>query len=184
MKKFLHQMLLALSLLSVAAFANDRNDESLYQLPASLTDQDGRAFTLDRYRGHRVVVAMFYGSCPNTCPLLIETIRTTESALKPENRESLRVLLISIDPERDTPSALAELSKTRHIDTRRWTLASAPANDVRAIAAALNVSYRRLPNGDYNHTSVLTLLSPEGAIVAQTSKLGKVDSAFVAAISR
>ena len=73
---------------------------------AELTDQDGKAHGLDVYRGHPVLVTMFYGSCPAACPLIIDTLRAIEKDLTPAQRADLRVLMISIDPERDTPEAL------------------------------------------------------------------------------
>jgi protein SCO1/2 len=67
----------------------------------------------------------------------------------------------------------------RHIDLSRWTLARTDAATVRRIAAVLSVQYRQLPNGDFNHASVITLLSPAGEIVAQSSMLGKADGALL-----
>jgi protein SCO1/2 len=42
------------------------------------------------------------------------------------------------------------------------------------------VQYRQLPNGDFNHASVITLVSPKGEIVARSSVLGKVDGTLLA----
>lgn len=156
---------------------------SLYDLSVALVDQDSKSHSLNRYQGHPVIVAMFYGSCPNACPLLIESIRATENALSSAVRNELRVLMISIDPQRDTPTALSKLAKERHVDMARWTLATVSLDDVRAIAAALNVQYRRLPNGEYNHASLLTVLSKNGAIGKQTSVLGRADGDFVTAVT-
>lgn len=49
--------------------------------------------------------------------------------------------------------------------------AAAKAEDARALAALLGVQYRRLENGEYAHNAVLTLLSPEGTVVATTDAL-------------
>jgi protein SCO1/2 len=157
--------------------------QSIYQLQAVLTNQSGVQHGLDVYAGQPVLVAMFYGSCPAACPLLIDTLRAVERAATPAQRERLRVLLISIDPQRDTPQSLQELARVRHIDVSRWTLARTDAATVRRIAAILNVQYRQLPNGDFNHASVITLLSPAGEIVVQSSVLGKVDGALLASLA-
>jgi len=148
---------------------------SLYQLDAALTNQDGRTHGLDVYRGHPVLITMFYASCPAVCPLIIDTLRATEKALTPPRRADLRVLMISIDPERDSVAALRTLAEQRHIDTSRWSLARADDSEVRTIAAMLNVQYRQLPSGDFNHSTVITLLSPQGEIQATSSKLGTPD---------
>jgi protein SCO1/2 len=175
-------------MLIVAASAAGARDSdpgtSLYRFDAALTNQDGREHGLDVYRGHRVLVTMFYGSCPATCPLIIETLRSAENALPPAQRANLRVLMISIDSERDTVSALQALAKTRRIDTTRWTLARADERTVRNVAALLNVQYRKLPSGEFSHSTVITLLSPTGEIETTSSKLGVADPALVEALRR
>lgn len=163
------------------ATASDPQD-SLYHLDATLTNQAGQRHGLDVHRGAPVLVTMFYGSCPMTCPLLIDTVRAVERSTPEPQRKALRVLMISIDPEHDTPAALANLARERRIDTSRWTLARADAPTVRKIAALLNIQYRQLPNGGYNHSSVITLLSPQGEIVAHSSVLGRSDEALLEAI--
>ena len=153
---------------------------SLYHLDAALTDQSGQAHGLDRYRGHPVLITMFYGSCKATCPLIIDTLRATERAMTPAQREPLRVLMVSIDPARDTPQALQRLAAERHIDTRRWTLAHGDDGAVRDIAALLNVQYRRLPSGEFSHSTVIALLSAQGEILASSGTLGGADPALLA----
>jgi protein SCO1/2 len=157
---------------------------SIYQLEAKLTDQAGEARGLDLYRGQPVLVTMFYASCPATCPLIIDTLRATERELTAAQRARLRVLMISIDPERDTPAALRELAAARHNDTARWTLAGADAATVRSIAALLDVQYRRLPGGDFNHSTVIALLSPDGEIEASSATLGHADPVLLARLRR
>ena len=150
----------------------------IYQLDAALTNQDGRTHGL-ACNGHPVLITMFYASCPAVCPLIIDTLRATEKELTPAQRADLRVLLISIDPERDSVAALRTLADQRHIDTSRWSLARAESAEVRTIAALLNVQYRQLPNGDFNHSTVITLLSPQGEIETTSTKLGTPDPQLV-----
>ncbi len=155
---------------------------SIYHLDAALTNQAGRPIGLDVYRGHPVVVTMFYASCPAACPLLIDTIRAVERSLDPKTASGLRVLMVSVDPERDTPTALIELAKARRIDLSRWTLATADEATVRKVAALLSIQYRRLPSGEFNHSSVVTVLSRDGEIVRQSSLIGRVDPEIVTAL--
>lgn len=152
---------------------------SLYNLEAALIDQSGKTRTLDMHRGAPVLVTMFYGSCPMACPLLIDTIKATERALPEQERKRLRVLMISIDPQHDTPDALARLASARHLDGARWTLARTDARAVRRIAAALNIQYRELPNGGFNHTSVISLLDAQGTIREQQSTSGSADATLL-----
>lgn len=158
--------------------------DSVYQLELALTDQAGASATLDSYRGHPVLISMFYGSCLNVCPLLISTIQRQERELNDAQRKNLRVLLVSLDSAVDTPAKLTEVAGLHHIDLQRWTLARTDGNSVRKLAAVLNIQYRRLPDGSINHSTVITLLDPQGRIVMQTSSLLRPDAAFMAILGK
>lgn len=172
--------LLALRVLSAAAA--DVPTDSLYQLKAPLVSQDGAAIGLDVYRGQPVLVTMFYASCQATCPLIIDTLRAVEKQLPADQQKKVRVLLVSIDPARDTPAALAATARERRIDTTRWTLAHADERTVRLVAAALGVQYRQLPGGEFSHATQISVLDAQGKIVAQSDQLGRADEKLVKAI--
>jgi protein SCO1/2 len=155
---------------------------SLYSLHERLVDQEGTATGLDVHRGKKVLVTMFYSSCPASCPLIIDTLRAVERKLDASQRAGVRILMISLDPERDSPRALRELAASRHIDTRRWTLAQADDASVRRIAAALEIQYRRLPDGQISHASVITALGEDGEILARSSELGRADETLLRAL--
>ena len=156
--------------------------DSLYQLSLPLTDQSGKAVSLDLYAGGPVLVTMFYGSCPHVCPMLIATAQRYERDLPEAGRKRLRVLMVSLDPDRDTPAKLTEVAQRHRVDLARWTLARAGADDVRRLAAALGIQYRKLPDGEFSHATVITLLDPQGRIVKQTSGLLRPDAEFGAAL--
>lgn len=156
--------------------------DSVYQLQLALTDQSGAATTLELYRGGPVLVSMFYGSCPHVCPMLIATIQRMENQLPDADRGRLRVLLVSLDPERDTPAKLTEVAQRHHADLARWTFARTDEGSVRKLAAVLNIQYRKLPDGEFNHSTVITLLDGDGRIRRQTSSLLRPDAEFGAAL--
>jgi protein SCO1/2 len=160
--------------LALPAHAADRS-ASLYQMHEKLLNQDGKAIDLDVYRGKPVLVTMFYGSCPATCPLIIDTLRAVERKLDEPQRQELRVLLVSLDAERDTPEALRQVADSRRVDTTRWTLAHADVAAVRRIAAALNIQYRQLPDGQFSHSTIISALDGEGKILTQSAELGHAD---------
>jgi len=159
--------------------------DSLYQLTLPLTDQSGRTADWRQHRGQPQVVAMFYTSCQYICPLIVDSGKAVEHALTPSEQAKLGILLISMDPKRDTPAALMTVAKKRNLDPVRWSLASPRADDVRSAAGVLGVRYRPLANGEFNHTSALLLLDRDGRIVARTEKIGSVvDPEFIAAVHR
>ena len=180
------RLLAALMVLALPALAAPAGDPStsLYQLKVPLTAQDGRAVGLDVYRGRRVLVTMFYSGCQATCPLIIDTLRALEHKVDATQLRDVRVLLVSIDPEHDTPEALAATARERRIDTSRWTLARADEGNVRLVAAALGVQYRRLPDGQFSHATQISVLDEKGNIVAQSDQLGRADEKLIEALSR
>jgi protein SCO1/2 len=175
-------LLLAGALLAPVAAGADRT-VSLYQLQERLLDQDGKAIGLDVHRGQKVLVTMFYGSCPATCPLIIDTLRAVERKLDPNQLGQLRVLLVSLDAEHDTPEALRQLADTRRIDTSRWTLAHADAGAVRRIAAALSIQYKPLPGGQFSHSTIITVLDANGVFLQQSAELGHADPELLRAVT-
>jgi protein SCO1/2 len=157
--------------------------DSVLRLTDQFSDQQGRPFTLAQRRGNVQLVAMFYSSCPYACPLLIDSGKGVEHALSADERAKLRLLYLSIDPARDDTKKLAALAAKRKLDPARWTLARTDEAGVRRTAAVLGVRYRKLANGEFNHSSVLILLDRDGRELARTEKLGAVpDPAFVAKV--
>ena len=170
---------------AAAAKATPLPRDSVYQLAVPLTDQSGRKFDWRARRGSPQVVAMFYTSCQYICPLIIDSGKAIEKALTPAERARVGLLLISMDPKRDTPAALTVVATKRRLDPARWTLARPVPADVRAIAGVLGIRYRELADGEFNHTSALVLLDADGRILARTEQIGsRPDPEFVAAVRR
>lgn len=140
---------------------------SIYPVSVALHDEHDAAIGLDAFRGHPVIVSMFYGSCPVACPLIVSHVKDVESRLSPAARAEVRVLLVSFDSAHDTPEALASIAAARQLDLSRWTLATGSDDDVRQVAGALGISYRPLPGGGFAHDSVITVLDKEGRPLAR-----------------
>lgn len=176
-------LVLCATLLCCATFsgADELASASLYRMSATLTTQQNQRAGLDLYRGHPVAISMFYGSCAAACPMLITALQTYEARLDNKEREQLRVLMISFDAARDTPPQLREIAKLHGADPARWTFSSATEQDARKIAALLGVQYRSLPNGEFDHSLLITLLDRDGRKVASTTQLYD-DAPFLAAL--
>ena len=180
-------LLLCLSALAAGATApapaKPLPGDSTLRLADRFVDQDGPAFTLAQRRGRPQLVAMFYSSCKYACPLLIDSGKGIEHVLTAAERGKLRILYISLDPVRDQPKVLSALASQRKLDRARWTLATTDEAGVRRTAAVLGVRYRKLANGEFNHSSELILLDADGRVIARTNKLGPVaDREFVAKV--
>ena len=71
----------------------------------ALTDHDGRAVSLRSYRGAPVLLFFGYTHCPDVCPLTLDRLTRAIRTLGRDARD-VRVLLVTLDPARDTPAAL------------------------------------------------------------------------------
>ncbi|MFT7519398.1 MAG: protein SCO1/2 [Kiritimatiellia bacterium] len=157
---------------------------SLYQLEVPLLDQDGETIALSIYRGRPTIIAMFYASCPMACPKMIAELRGIESQLPPSARAELRVVLVSLDPERDGPELFREVVRAHEIDGTRWRLGRASPHDVRTVSAALGIQFRKIEGGDLHHETILTLVDADGVPVIRHQGLGRDPSVFRDAILR
>jgi len=157
--------------------------DSVYQLDAKLVDQDGHPFALSSLQGGPVLASMFYASCDMVCPMIFETLHATLGALPAAERAKVRVLMVSIDPERDSIAVLKKTAQTRNCDAQ-WTLARADDATTRKVAAVLGIQYRKLADGEFNHSTTLDLLDRQGRIVARSGKLGPADPDLVAAVRK
>jgi protein SCO1/2 len=157
--------------------------DSVYRLDVALEDHDGRPFSWSSLQGGPVLASMFYTSCDKVCPMIFETIHATLRALPAADRAATRVLMVSFDPARDSVEVLKKTAQARGCD-ERWVLARADDRATRQVAAVLGVQFRRLSDGEYNHSSTIDVLDPAGRIVARSAKLGPADPKVTAAIRK
>ena len=139
--------------------ADPATKDSIYQLEPALKDQQGQPMALAVYKGRPVIIAMFFASCTAVCPLIISDIQRFEKGLTEAERAQLGVILVSFDDVNDGPKAFEEIIKRHQIDATRWRLASASADDVRLLAAALGVRYTKDPTAGFIHSAIIILLN-------------------------
>ncbi len=69
--------------------------------PLRLRDVRGRVIDIRDLRGHPVLVTFVYATCPDVCPLIMQNLKRVREQ-SGELGQSMRVLAVSVDPERDT----------------------------------------------------------------------------------
>lgn len=148
--------------------------DSLYGLAMPLTDAQGEHFDWREMAGKPLLVSMFYGDCASACPVLMQSLQRTIAELQPEEG-ALKVLMVSLNPQHDTPASLAHMSHTHQLDERFFRLAvAADEGQTRAMAAVLKIKYRALDNGEISHNTRVSLLSASGQVIASSTVLKPV----------
>jgi protein SCO1/2 len=134
-----------------------------------LVDQDGRAFDSDRLRGRWSILFFGFTHCPDVCPTTLATLAAARRALSdlPAD-EQPAVVLVSVDPGRDTPARLGEY--VRFFDGSFTGVTGDPAT-LDTLTRALGVAVlagEPDASGNYtiDHTATLFLVNPEAALVA------------------
>jgi protein SCO1/2 len=135
---------------------------SIYDLGSTWRDQTGAERALASLRGKPVLLAMIYTHCTAVCPLSVSEMKRVEA-----NLSDVQLVLVSLDPEHDSPSRLADYARERGLSPARWTLLTGSADDVRDLAATIGVRYRRISADDLAHSNILTLLDADGRVARQ-----------------
>lgn len=110
--------------------------------PIALTDQTGRRVTEADFKGQPTVIYFGFTYCPDVCPAALSTLGAAYRRL-PEGAAVPQTLLISVDPERDTPAALAAYVDTPAFPPGLVGLTGSDA-DIRAAANAFMADYSRV----------------------------------------
>lgn len=131
--------------------------------PFALVDHDGREVTDATYRGEYLLVFFGFANCPDVCPMALDRFARVMELLGPDG-ERVRPLLVSVDPERDTPAILKGYVTSFHPRTVGLT---GSAEQVKAAAARYRVYFAKAETGgaaDYSvdHSAFEYLMGPDG----------------------
>ena len=130
----------------------------------ALTDHNGKARTLDDFRGKVVVLFFGFMSCPDVCPTTLAELAQVAKALGPD-AEKLQVLFVTVDPERDTPERLRQYVPSFHPD---FVGLHGDAAATAQAAKEFKIFYQKQPQpgGDYSMdlSAGTYILDPHGRL--------------------
>jgi protein SCO1/2 len=130
-----------------------------------LTDQNGAQVELSALHGRVVVLTAVYASCTSTCGRILAQARDALDELAPEERSRVSVLAVTLDPEHDTPAALAGLARVHGLDGATFHLLSGPPDRVERVLDRMDVSRQRDPvSGVIEHANLFLVIDPEGRL--------------------
>lgn len=132
----------------------------------ALTDQTGQTIALAQFRGRPAIVAFAYAHCETVCPVIVSDVLTASRAAAPLDPV---VLIVTLDPWRDTPRRLPAIARLWGLTGESYVL-SGPPDDVEHIISRWRVPRtRNLRTGDISHPSVIYVVGPDGRIAYAVS---------------
>ena len=151
----------------------------------TLTDQTGEKRRWEDFDGQWRVVYFGFTYCPDICPTDVQRLSQGLAQFEEANPElgaEVTPIFVSVDPERDTPEALADYLQTASFPEGVIGLTGAP-EQVKAAADAYRAFYQKVGEGeDYtmNHSLTVYLMGPDGRFrTAVAEELGPETSAGV-----
>jgi protein SCO1 len=109
-----------------------------------LTDQTGATFSSQALAGHVTLLDFIYTRCTDACPLLSATFQQTMRQLSDEKLLGSRVTLVSlsVDPQHDTPSVMAEYGQQFKADPATWKMLTGDWDQVYDVVTGFKVDTR------------------------------------------
>ncbi|MFC6618487.1 SCO family protein [Deinococcus radiophilus] len=165
--------LIAVALVLGIAWAYARS-QSAYPFYGSVVNQPGPALAFSGTDGHGQpwtfqpqgqATLLFFGftHCPDICPLTLKYLGEMRARLTPEEREQVKVLFVSVDPERDTPERIREYVEF----FGEGTGVRVPEPELSQVAQGYGVAYGKVPvdgplEYQINHTTATYLIDASG----------------------
>lgn len=129
----------------------------------NLLDHHGAAFTRDRFVGKWTLVFFGFTHCPDICPTTMAFLDQFVAALEGTEVEDTQVVMVSVDPARDTVDKLAAYVPYFNDS---FIGVTGEFLDIHRFATALNTPFRKvvLEDGDYqvDHSANVVLINPRG----------------------
>jgi protein SCO1 len=139
--------------------------------PFALVGADGKPVTDRDFRGRYMLIFFGFTHCPDICPAELQVVAQALEQLGDKAKKVVPIF-ITLDPERDTPEAMANYVKS--FGPNFVGLTGSP-EAIAAAAKAYRVAYSKVENkesaGDYSvdHSALVYLMDPEGRYVTHFS---------------
>ena len=151
---------------------NAISQESIFNLTSKWKTQDNKTIEIKDFKGKVTVMVMIYTSCKAACPRLVADMRDIESKMPKDKLSDLNFVLVSIDPEVDTPKRLKAFAKANFMDAPHWTFLQGTKSTVQEFANVLAVKYKQIAPMDFSHSNIISVFNREGELIHQQEGLG------------
>jgi protein SCO1/2 len=144
----------------------------------SLLDHDGQAVGRSLFEGQWDLVFFGFTNCPDICPTTLQLLNQVRKRLDAAGVQPLpRIVLVSVDPERDTPEALARYTSAFGANIVGIT---GDIGEIEKLTRSLGIYFARTDpasDGNYSvdHSAVVLVLNPDGRFRALFSGQNRVE---------
>ena len=119
----------------------------------------GLPYTYESLLGHVTVAHVFFTSCPETCPVLVQRVKSVVTAFEPDQ---LKTFSLSVDPKRDTREALETYAAKRGLESAHWEFVCGPKESVgKFVLKAFKLGLGETPD---LHSTHLVLIDKQAQI--------------------
>lgn len=125
----------------------------------NLVDQDNAAFSRKDMLGHVSIMAFIYTTCSSTCPAVVASLKSARSHIADP---SVRCVLISVDPEADTPAVLKKYAEGYHLEKPMWEFLTGKPDQILPIMRDLHLVAPSVQKLSIDHSTRLILIDAEG----------------------
>jgi cytochrome oxidase Cu insertion factor (SCO1/SenC/PrrC family) len=127
----------------------------------ALVDQRGQPITLETFHGRPVLVTFAYAHCDTICPIVVGDVLAAQRQL---SDRSPAVVVITLDPWRDTPSRLDAIAKGWSMGPESHLLSGPPEAVERALNAWRVPRVRNEQTGNLSHPPIVYVVDRDGHI--------------------
>jgi protein SCO1/2 len=139
--------------------------------PMAFVDEQGQPFASERLRGRWSILFFGFTHCPDVCPTTLALLAQVEKQLTDLPAEQRpQIVLMSVDPARDTPEQLAKYVKSFSPTFTGVTGDQAAMHEF-ALKLGVPVAITQLSGGGYtvDHSAAIFIIDPSGALRALSS---------------
>lgn len=146
--------------------------DSIFHLTSNWQNQHGEDLKLNDLRGKTLVVVMIYTSCQVACPILVADMKKIENQINKKYLNKTSLVLVTIDPENDTPDILKKFAETRDLTEAHWVFLRSNSLATQEFANVLSMKYKKISPIDFSHSNIISVFDPNGTLVMQEEGTG------------
>tara|TARA_B100001741_G_C16375239_1_gene515177 strand:+ start:116 stop:739 length:624 start_codon:yes stop_codon:yes gene_type:complete len=165
--------LLSLFLLNYSYKKSDLQQKTLIKSNFNLVDQYGKPISSKTFHGKFTLIFFGFTYCPDICPNTLNKIALAYDLLENEIQKNLKVIFITVDPNRDTPEVLKEYIGVFNPD---FIALTGHAEKIKEASESMGVFYKKSQKDDLtndyliNHSSIKFLMDPKGEYLSHYSR--------------